>query len=115
MERIISEDEIAENIKNLLLFDTTEYDRDGESNYEKTDVKIKENESFFITELDYSQEKAVKMSEKDDNLVIFGPPGTGKSQVIANIVSDNLSKGKRVLVVSEKRTALDVIYKRLEK
>lgn len=39
MERIISEDEIAENIKNLLLFDTTEYDRDGESNYEKTDVK----------------------------------------------------------------------------
>ena len=115
MERIISEDEIAENIKNLLLFDTTEYDRDGESNYEKTDVKIKENESFFITELDYSQEKAVKMSEKDDNLVIFGPPGTGKSQVIANIVSDNLAKGKRVLVVSEKRTALDVIYKRLEK
>ena len=44
-----------------------------------------------------------------------GPPGTGKSQTIANIIAELIGNGKTVLFVSEKAAALDVVYKRLEK
>ena len=47
------------------------------------------------------------------SIVVQGPPGTGKSQLISNLVSDFISKGKRVLVVCQKRAALDVVYDRL--
>lgn len=76
-------------------------------------LKLSEKELFFISSLDYSQEKAVAMTNQTEQLVIYGPPGTGKSQTIANIISDSLAKGKRVLMVSQKRAALDVIYNRL--
>ena len=42
-----------------------------------------------------------------------GPPGTGKSQTIANVIAEAIGQGKRVLFVSEKAAALDVVYKRL--
>ena len=110
-EELLKEEKINNQMKNLL-FEDTEVSSDGE--VYKESIDIKENESFFLTELDYSQEKAVKLAEDYGNLVVHGPPGTGKSQVIANIVSNYLAKRKKVLVISEKRTALDVVYKRLE-
>ncbi|MDR0854970.1 MAG: DUF4011 domain-containing protein, partial [Christensenellaceae bacterium] len=73
-----------------------------------------ENTRYFeMHDLDYAQENAIKKLEEVDNIVIFGPPGTGKSQTIANIICDSLVKRKRVLVVSQKRAALDVVYNRL--
>jgi very-short-patch-repair endonuclease len=45
--------------------------------------------------------------------VILGPPGTGKSQTIANLIAALIAQGKRVLFVAEKRAALEVVYKRL--
>jgi superfamily I DNA and/or RNA helicase len=74
---------------------------------------IPEKDIFFLTSLDFSQEKVVKKSGETDQLVVFGPPGTGKSQTIANIIADNLAKGKKILMVSQKRAALDVVYNRL--
>lgn len=62
---------------------------------------------------DSSQLRAVLYSELGKSFVLHGPPGTGKSQTITNIIADNLAKGKRVLFVSEKKAALDVVYKRL--
>lgn len=62
---------------------------------------------------DSSQLAAVLYSGIGKSFVLHGPPGTGKSQTIANIIAHNLAKGKRVLFVSEKRAALDVVYKRL--
>ena len=47
--------------------------------------------------------------------VVRGPPGTGKSQVIANMISNAVSKGKKVLVVCQKRAALDVVFQRLDR
>ncbi len=73
----------------------------------------KESDLNLITELDYSQECAIKKVNDSDQLVIYGPPGTGKSQTIVNIIGDSLSRGKKILMVSQKRAALDVIYNRL--
>uniref|UniRef100_UPI0018AC5253 AAA domain-containing protein n=1 Tax=Clostridium cuniculi TaxID=2548455 RepID=UPI0018AC5253 len=73
---------------------------------------IQEKEFFFISDLDYSQEIAVKRSQENSQLVIYGPPGTGKSQTIVNIVSQYLSNSKKVLMVSQKKAALDVIFNR---
>lgn len=76
-------------------------------------LTFKENDINLISKLDYSQESAVNMANTSNNLVIYGPPGTGKSETIVNIIGDALSKGKRVLMVSQKKAALDVIYNRL--
>ena len=50
---------------------------------------------------------------RNDRLVIQGPPGTGKSQTITSIIADHVSRGKTVLMVSEKKAALDVVHSRL--
>ncbi len=68
---------------------------------------------YTMMPVDYSQETALSTLAQTDQMVIYGPPGTGKSQTISNMVSDALAKGKRVLVVSQKRAALDVLYNRL--
>ena len=70
---------------------------------------------YSINDLDYAQENALSIIDKENNVVIYGPPGTGKSQTIVNIISDALCKGKKVLVISQKRAALDVVYSRLGK
>jgi hypothetical protein len=63
---------------------------------------------------DPCQAKAVALARQAAGLVIHGPPGTGKSQTITNIIADHLARGQRVLLVCEKRTALDVVADRLE-
>jgi superfamily I DNA and/or RNA helicase/very-short-patch-repair endonuclease len=80
---------------------------------EKEKPSFSEKDLFLVSSLDYSQEKAVQRVNETKQLVIYGPPGTGKSQTIANIIGDALAKNKTVLMVSQKRAALDVIYNRL--
>ncbi len=69
--------------------------------------------SFFVTDVDGSQERALLSLEKLGGIAVHGPPGTGKSQLIVNIIADSVTKGKKVLLVCEKRAALDVVYHRL--
>lgn len=69
---------------------------------------------YTINDLDYAQENAIQKLNESGNMVIYGPPGTGKSQTIVNIISDALCKNKRVLVVSQKKAALDVVFNRLK-
>jgi very-short-patch-repair endonuclease/ABC-type molybdenum transport system ATPase subunit/photorepair protein PhrA len=76
-------------------------------------LSFSEKDLFLVSPLDYSQEKAVQRVNETKQLVIYGPPGTGKSQTIANIIGGALAKNKTVLMVSQKRAALDVIYNRL--
>jgi superfamily I DNA and/or RNA helicase/very-short-patch-repair endonuclease len=64
---------------------------------------------------DSSQDNVVLMSQSSDCVVVRGPPGTGKSQVIVNLISNALAKGQRVLLVCEKVQALAVVYNRLAK
>ena len=68
----------------------------------------------LVTNADPCQARAVRYAATAPNLVIHGPPGTGKSQTITNIIGDHLARGERVLMVCDKRTALDVVFNRLE-
>ncbi|MCL2846154.1 MAG: AAA domain-containing protein [Firmicutes bacterium] len=72
-----------------------------------------ERDTFYINELNASQENALVKIRDEDALVVHGPPGTGKSQVITSFISDFATRGKNVLMVSQKKTALDVIHSRL--
>jgi hypothetical protein len=69
----------------------------------------------LITAADPSQSRAVRLARDCQGLVVHGPPGTGKSQTITNIIGDHLWRGQRVLVVCDKRTALDVVIDRLDR
>ncbi|MDH6341915.1 hypothetical protein M2480_000578 [Parabacteroides sp. PFB2-12] len=63
---------------------------------------------------DSSQLEAVYEAVNDRTYILHGPPGTGKSQTITNIIANALYKGKRVLFVAEKMAALSVVQSRLE-
>ncbi|MDB5355834.1 MAG: hypothetical protein JWN24_2287, partial [Phycisphaerales bacterium] len=67
----------------------------------------------FISGSDPCQGRAVRLARQCRGLVVHGPPGTGKSQTITNVIGDHLARGQRVLVVCDKRTALDVVFNRL--
>ncbi|RNI30789.1 DUF4011 domain-containing protein [Rufibacter immobilis] len=72
-----------------------------------------EQQLFTAFDADASQEAALRQVKAGQSVVVQGPPGTGKSQLICNLVSDYLARGKSVLVVCQKRAALDVVYQRL--
>ena len=61
-----------------------------------------------------SQEEIINTLESDEIKLIQGPPGTGKSQSIAAIISNALANGNRMLLVCEKKEALNVVYQKLE-
>lgn len=62
---------------------------------------------------DSSQLRAICVVDSGNNLVLEGPPGTGKSQTITNLICHLLATGKTVLFVSEKMAALEVVHRRL--
>ncbi len=69
--------------------------------------------TYAVRMLDYAQSEVLRKVDEAGNMVIYGPPGTGKSQTIVNIISDAICKKKKVLVVSQKKAALDVVFNRL--
>ncbi|MEI8624988.1 DUF4011 domain-containing protein [Pseudoalteromonas sp. B137] len=81
----------------------------------KVDDAIDPAEVFTPLNCDSSQLVAVDASAKEQDFVLEGPPGTGKSETIANIIAHNIGKGRKVLFVAEKMAALNVVYKRLQK
>lgn len=71
-------------------------------------------QEFMILDADSSQQCVIHAVAQGSDGVIQGPPGCGKSQTIANIISTLVADGKRVLFVAEKRAALEAVYKRLD-
>lgn len=77
--------------------------------------ELKNLDNFhFISDADSSQTEAILQIKNGKNLVIQGPPGTGKSQTITNIISESLADNKKILFVSEKMVALEVVKRRLD-
>lgn len=68
---------------------------------------------FPVLDADSSQTEVMLRAGAGQNLVVQGPPGTGKSQTIANLVAQSLRDGKKILFVSEKIAALEVVNRRL--
>ena len=77
--------------------------------------KVPEESVYLPIVADSSQLAAIKTAGEGKSFVLHGPPGTGKSQTITSIIANCLANGKKVLFVAEKKAALDVVYKRLEK
>lgn len=80
----------------------------------RLDDALDARDQHLVLRADYSQLLAVGAARSGEHLVIHGPPGTGKSQTIANIIGSFIADGKTVLFVSEKTAALDVVKRRLE-
>lgn len=76
-------------------------------------VDIDETELFLPIAADGSQLRAVALAEQGHSFVLEGPPGTGKSQTITNLIAHAMAAGKTVLFVAEKQAALDVVKRRL--
>lgn len=79
----------------------------------RLDADYPPQQVFSPLPADSSQLSAVMAAARGKDFVLIGPPGTGKSQTIANLIAQCLAENKRVLFVAEKIAALDVVYRRL--
>lgn len=84
---------------------------DDEALVSKLDIR----DTTHVMDADASQVAVIEHTKAGKNMVVEGPPGTGKSQTITNLIAELLASGKKVLFVSEKMAALDVVYRRLKK
>jgi very-short-patch-repair endonuclease len=98
--------ELFEGSKNPNITLAEEYDID--------DPELKKDIPHLIRDADSSQHSALVHALRGQNLVIEGPPGTGKSQTITNLIAAALARGRTVLFVSEKLAALEVVRRRLD-
>ena len=78
------------------------------------DSRYKPSDLLAPLPADSSQMAAIATADAGKDFVIIGPPGTGKSQTISNLIAHLLGKEKTVLFVSEKTAALEVVYRRLK-
>ena len=77
------------------------------------DKRLSPTDIMLPISADSSQLEAIFEAANDTSFILHGPPGTGKSQTITNIIANALYRGKRVLFVAEKMAALTVVQKRL--
>jgi hypothetical protein len=98
------------------LVETPNQDFDPEGSFpglRSLDTERRPVDTLCPMDADSSQLRAVFSAMDGRSFVLVGPPGTGKSQTITNMISQALAGGKTVLFVAEKRAALEVVYKRL--
>ncbi len=81
---------------------------------EEVDLKLSAKDTYQIMDADSSQIAVIEDVKAGKDLVVEGPPGTGKSQTIANTIAELMAQGKSVLFVSEKMAALQVVKSRLD-
>ena len=105
---------ITENSIIKALFDHPE-DLDGsEFHEEDVDKRLRSDKIYHVVDADSSQIAVIEESKSGKNMVVEGPPGTGKSQTIVNLISELIANDKTVLFVSEKMAALEVVKNRLD-
>ncbi len=80
----------------------------------RLDDEVPPGDLLCTRNADSTQLAAIRAASEGRTFVLEGPPGTGKSQTIANMIADALASGKRVLFVAEKMAALSVVRRRLE-
>ena len=83
------------------------------SETEDLDKKFRAGDILLPISADSSQIEAITAALSGKSFILHGPPGTGKSQTITNIIANALYRGKKVLFVAEKMAALEVVQNRL--
>ena len=78
------------------------------------DYAVDPADLFTPLSADFSQVSAIVAAQRRKDFVLFGPPGTGKSQTIVNTITNCLAHGQTVLFVSQKTAALEVVRRRME-
>ena len=71
--------------------------------------------SYMVVDADSSQEEVIKASEQGKSFILQGPPGSGKSQTITNMIAVAMAEGKSILFVTEKASARSVILENLRR
>ena len=110
-------DKLKQNPVVQHLIDTPKKDyrlQGGLPNSNTLDQDYRLHETFCPLTADSFQMKAVYAAAGNKDFILIGPPGTGKSQTIANMIVQSMAMGKSILFVSEKTAARDVVYKRLK-
>lgn len=82
--------------------------------HDHLDEHLAPDQVHCVVDADSTQMLAIIDANSGRNLVIEGPPGTGKSQTITNIIAEAVGQGRKVLFVSEKMAALEVVKRRLD-
>lgn len=95
-----------EVVKHIASPSTEPFKQTGSNNVPLSEVPC-------VVDADSTQMSAIASALEGKSFVLQGPPGTGKSQTITNLIAALLGEGKRVLFVSEKMAALDVVQRRL--
>lgn len=113
MEMILSSNKYNELLEGLVDEESL-FSKEKSLHLEVVKEPIDEQRITYINDLNFSQEKVIELLNREKKIVIWGPPGTGKSQTITSLIASAILKGENVLVVSEKKVALDVIYSRLK-
>lgn len=104
---------IIKDVENLLESqESREKSQDDNSNIETIYF---DGEVLSPVALDPSQENVLQQVKQHNTIIIQGPPGTGKSQSLTAIITQALLNKQKVLVVCEKRTAMEVLYNNLKK
>ena len=101
-------------VQNLLAGSERQSDSYDAEDYDIDTPEVQKTVPLLITSADASQHSALVDVMSGKNLAIKGPPGTGKSQTITNIIANALATGKTILFLAEKMAALNVVYARLK-
>jgi DNA replication protein DnaC len=112
-QEMTTADSFEDPLKSFLSVDTEMNQDESESSKVAHLHRRVFQDERFVQLADPYQSRAIRLARQVNGLVVHGPPGTGKSQTIANIIGDHLSRDQRVLFVCDKRTALDVVAQRL--
>lgn len=100
-------------VKHLIEHPGEAFAREGDGDAPRHLDAFKPQDILAPLLMDSSQLRALCAVDSGRDLVLEGPPGTGKSQTITNLIAHSLAKGKTVLFVSEKMAALEVVHRRL--
>ena len=109
--KMLEDHEIVSSLMNGMLDKRIDTKLNDEGNL---DDHLKAEDIVLPISADSSQIDAILASLSGKSFILHGPPGTGKSQTITNIIANALYRGKKVLFVAEKRAALEVVQNRLK-
>lgn len=114
LDRVTSGNENLDKLKSVILKPTSGTSQ-GVTQSPTVPPSVDEQLVNAALPSDPSQDLAILAANANDYLLVRGPPGTGKSQLIVNLITHSLFSGNRVLVVCQKRPALDVVFERLQR